>query len=123
MKPRDKLPLSAYAPYIRAQALWGGALFMLSYTLLFMRGCGRGWLASTPADSFALTLAVCFLLYLPLAVVCCIAGFIVSRLQLRGNASSVILSVVTAVAATFFRKLSHTLLVVKHFSKSGCEKL
>ena len=34
-----------------------------------------------------LTLAVCFLLYLPLAVVCCIAGFIVSRLQLRGNAS------------------------------------
>ena len=31
-----------------------------------------------------LTLAVCFLLYLPLAVVCCIAGFIVSRLQLRG---------------------------------------
>ena len=98
MKPRDKLPLSAYAPYIRAQALWGGALFMLSYTLLFMRGCGRGWLASTPADSFALTLAVCFLLYLPLAVVCCIAGFIVSRLQLRGNASGVILSVVTAVA-------------------------
>lgn len=98
MKPRDKLPLSAYAPYIRAQALWGGALFMLSYTLLFVRGCGRGWLASIPADSFALTLAVCFLLYLPLAVVCCIAGFIVSRLQLRGNASGVILSVVTAVA-------------------------
>ena len=58
MKPRNELPLSAYALYIRSQTLWGGALFMLPFVLLFMRGGVRGWLASTPADSLALMLAL-----------------------------------------------------------------
>ena len=98
MKPRNELPLSAYALYIRSQTLWGGALFMLPFVLLFMRGGGRGWLANTPADSLALTLAFCLLLCLPLAVVCAIAGFIVSGLQLWRNISGVILSVVITVA-------------------------
>ena len=46
----------------------------------------------------ALTLAFCLLLCLPLAVVCSIAGFIVSGLQLRRSTSGVILSVVITVA-------------------------
>ena len=65
----------------------------------FYEGRGTGLAGEYPSRFvLALTLAFCLLLCLPLAVVCSIAGFIVSGLQLRRSTSGVILSVVITVA-------------------------
>ena len=99
-----------YAPYIRMQTLLGGALAVpATYIILLMKEGEWEWLAGTPSEALGWAIVLCFLLCLPLVVVCCITGFIVSRLRLRRNASGIILSVVITVATYAISLLFFTL--------------